>query len=124
MPRGGAHFSSSELDEVLGHYDIGTISKTTPLSAGDRRAPKKVIETDRGKFLLKRRPKGKDDSYHVAFAHTIQTYLGSKGFAIAPLVATSKQEYTALYLDNHAYELFCFVEGGRFNSWATPSRSF
>ena len=63
MPRGGAHFSSEELAEVLSHYDIGVIHQVKPLSAGDRRAPKMVVTSEQGKFLLKRRPKGKDDLY-------------------------------------------------------------
>ena len=36
MPRGGAHFSSEELAQVLSHYDIGVIHQVTPLTAGNR----------------------------------------------------------------------------------------
>ena len=79
MARGGAHFASDELAEVLGHYDIGTIKHAQTLSAGNRRAPKKIIVSEHGKYLLKRRPKGKDDAYHVAFAHAVQLYLEEKG---------------------------------------------
>ena len=85
MPRGGAHFSSEELAQVLSHYDIGVIHQAKPLSAGSRRAPKMVIASERGKFLLKRRPKGKDDLYHVAFSHAIQSRLSEMEFPLAPL---------------------------------------
>ena len=109
MPRGGAHFSSEELAQVLSHYDIGVIHQAKPLSAGNRRAPKMVITSERGKFLLKRRPKGKDDLYHVAFAHAIQSRLSEMEFPLAPFVATCDEKNTILHLNNHIYELFEFI---------------
>ncbi len=116
MPRGGAHFASEELAEVLNHYDIGAIKHAQTLSAGNRRAPKKIIVSESGKFLLKRRPKGKDDAYHVAFAHAVQLYLEEKGFPVAPLVTSSDRRDTALRLNDHAYELFHFVDGIRYDT--------
>jgi Ser/Thr protein kinase RdoA (MazF antagonist) len=118
MPRGGAHFSSEELAQVLSHYDIGVIHKAKPLSAGSRRAPKMVITSERGKFLLKRRPKGKDDLYHVAFAHAIQARLSEMEFPLAPLVATCDEKNTILHLNNRIYELFEFVSGSRYDGSA------
>jgi Ser/Thr protein kinase RdoA (MazF antagonist) len=116
MPRGGAHFAANELAEVLDNYDIGTIRHAETLSAGNRRAPKKIIISDRGKFLLKRRPKGKDDMYHVAFSHSVQLYLEEKRFPVAPLVASRDRSSTALRLGDHAYELFNFIEGIRYDT--------
>jgi homoserine kinase type II len=118
MPRGGAHFSSEELAQVLSHYDIGVIHQAKPLSAGSRRAPKLVITSERGKFLLKRRPKGKDDLYHVAFAHAIQSRLSEMEFPLAPLVATCDEKNTILHLNNRIYELFEFVSGSRYDGSA------
>jgi homoserine kinase type II len=118
MPRGGAHFSSEELAQVLSHYDIGVIHRAKPLSAGNRRAPKMVITSERGKFLLKRRPKGKDDLYHVAFAHAIQSRLSEMEFPLAPLMTTCDEKNTILHLNNHIYELFEFVTGSRYNGSA------
>jgi Ser/Thr protein kinase RdoA (MazF antagonist) len=118
MPRGGAHFSSEELAQVLSHYDIGVIHQAKPLSAGSRRAPKLVITSERGKFLLKRRPKGKDDLYHVAFAHAIQSRLSEMEFPLAPLVATCDEKNTILHLNNRIYELFEFVSGSRYDGTA------
>jgi Ser/Thr protein kinase RdoA (MazF antagonist) len=115
MPKGGAHFSSEELAQVLSHYDIGVIHQAKPLSAGSRRAPKMVIISEQGKFLLKRRPKGKDDLYHVAFAHAIQTHLAEKDFPVTSLVATCDENSTILQLNNHIYELFEFVTGSRYD---------
>jgi homoserine kinase type II len=115
MPRGGAHFASEELARVLSHYDVGVIHQVTPLSAGNRRAPKMVIISEQGKFLLKRRPKGKDDLYRVAFAHAVQTHLAKRDFPVTCLVPTCDEENTILHMDNHIYEFFKFVTGARYD---------
>ncbi|MHC4573440.1 MAG: phosphotransferase enzyme family protein [Planctomycetota bacterium] len=118
MPRGGAHFSGEELAQVLSHYDVGVIHQARPLSAGSRRAPKVVIISEQGKFLLKRRPKGKDDLYRVAFAHAVQNHLAQRGFPVTALVATRDENNTILQLDNHIYTLFKFVTGVRYDGSA------
>ena len=115
MPREGVNFTSQELEAVLSQYDIGTIKQTESLNVGNVHAPKKIISSDRGKFLLKRRARGKDDVYHVAYAHTIQMYLEKKGFPVAGLVPTRDQKNTGIYMDNHVYELFHFVPGSRYD---------
>jgi len=115
MPRGGAHFSTEELVRVLSHYDIGIILQVKPLSGGSRRAPKMVLISEQGKFLLKRRPKGKDDLYRVAFAHAVQSHLATKTFPVTSLLATRDKNNTVLQLDNHIYELFKFVTGSRYD---------
>jgi len=115
MPRGGAHFSSQELAQVLSHYDLGVIEHLEPLSAGNMRAPKMVIVSQFGKFLLKRRPKGKDDPYRVAFAHSVQNHLVQSGFPVARLVSVQDESNTILHLANHIYELFEFVVGCRYS---------
>jgi len=118
MIRGAAHFSSEELAQVLSHYDIGVIHQVTPLSAGNKRAPKMVIIADRGKFLLKRRPKGRDDFHRVAFAHAVQAHLIQRGFPVTSLTRTRDGDSTILQLNNHVYELFGFVSGVRYDGSA------
>jgi len=118
MPRGGAHFSSRELAEVLSRYDLGAIRQVKSLSAGNKRSPKMVVISERGKFLLKRRPKGKDDLYRVAFAHAVQTHLAKKAFPVTSLRATCDENNTILQLNNHIYELFKFVSGARYDGSA------
>ncbi len=113
MPTAGAQFTREELAEVLGHYDIGEITEAKSLLAGDVRALKAVITSENGRFLLKRRPRGKDDMTHVAFAHAMQTHLESRGFAVAGLIGTRKRGQTTLRLGGHTYELFRFVQGRR-----------
>jgi len=115
MPRGGAHFSTEELVRVLSHYDIGIILQVKPLSGGNKRAPKMAIVSEQGKFLLKRRPKGKDDLYRVAFAHAVQSHLAAESFPVTCLLATRDKNNTVLQLNNHIYELFQFVTGTRYD---------
>lgn len=115
MPRGGAHFSSNELATVLSHYDIGVIHELKPLSAGSRRTPKMAVTAEKGKFLLKRRPRGKDDLYRVAFAQAVQTHLSGKDFPLARLLSTCDEKNTLLQLDNHIYEFFEFITGVRYD---------
>lgn len=115
MVRGGAHFSSDELAKALSHYDLGVIHELEPLSAGNRRAPKVIVTSERGKFLLKRRPRGKDDLYRVAFAHAVQLHLREKRFPAASLIATRDEDNTILKVNEHIYELFQFVSGARYD---------
>jgi Ser/Thr protein kinase RdoA (MazF antagonist) len=118
MNRGGAHFSSEELVLVLSHYDIGVIQQVKPLYAGNKRAPKMVIISDKGKFLVKRRPHGKDDLYRVAFAHAVQAHLAKNNFPVTCLVETNDEHNTILQLNNHIYEFFKFVTGVRYDGSA------
>jgi Ser/Thr protein kinase RdoA (MazF antagonist) len=117
MPR-EAHFSSEELAQVLSHYNIGVIHQVTPLSVGNKRAPKLILASDKGKFLLKRRQHGKDDLYRVAFTHTVQTHLDARSFPVASLIETEDEKKTILQIENHIYELFEFVTGARYNGSA------
>jgi Ser/Thr protein kinase RdoA (MazF antagonist) len=115
MPRGGAHFSSEELVRVLSHYDIGVILQIKPLSGGNNRAPKMAIVSQQGKYLLKRRPKGKDDLYRVTFAHAVQSHLAAESFPVTSILTTRKDNNTILQLNHHIYELFKFVTGTRYD---------
>jgi homoserine kinase type II len=122
MPRGGAHFSSEELVKVLSHYDTGVVHGVSPLTGGSRRAPKVVVQADKGTFLLKRRPRAKDDLQRVAFAHTVQKHLAERGFPVPELLATVDDHVTALNLEDHIYEFFRFVEGSRYDGSAEAAR--
>ena len=118
MPRGGVKFSSAELAKVLSYYDVGIIHQAKTLTAGNRRAPKMVITSQQGKFLLKRRTKGKSDLHRVIFAHAIQTHLAQKGSPVAALIPTREDNNTMLQLDGHIYEFFKFISGIRYNGSA------
>jgi Ser/Thr protein kinase RdoA (MazF antagonist) len=122
MVRGGANFSSEELVRVLSHYDIGIVHRVQPLPVGNRRAPKVIVTADKGTFLLKRRPKGRDDLEKVDFAHAVQKHLAAKAFPVTSLLATMDEQGTALNMDNHIYEFFRYVEGSRYDGSAEATR--
>jgi Ser/Thr protein kinase RdoA (MazF antagonist) len=93
----------------------GPVHQARPLSAGGRRAAKTVILSERGGYLLKRRPKGKEDLSRVAFAHTVQTHLAQKNFPVTSLMVTRDKKNTILQLHNCIYELYEFVTGIRYD---------
>jgi Ser/Thr protein kinase RdoA (MazF antagonist) len=115
MVKGGAQFSMEELVRVLSHYDVGIVHRVKPLFGGNRRAPKVVVRADKGTFLLKRRPKGRDDLNVVMFAHAVQKHLAMHNFPVTDLLATGDENKTILTMDNHIYELFKFVSGTRYD---------
>ena len=111
-----AEFTSPEVSGVLRYYDIGTPRQIRSLSAGNRASPKLLVTTDRGVFVLKRRPKGKDDAQNVDFTHAVQDHLEAKGYPVAGLV-TTRDQASALYLTRHTYELFHFAYHVDPQSW-------
>jgi Ser/Thr protein kinase RdoA (MazF antagonist) len=122
MPRGGANFSSEELVRVLSHYDVGIVHRVKPLTAGNRRAPKVIIVADKGSYLLKRRPRGRDDLDRVALAHAVQKHLAGRSFPVTALLPTADEHTTALHMDNHIYEFFEFVAGTRYDASGEATR--
>lgn len=107
-------FSSEELAKVLSHYDLGIVADVREFPRGARAAAKVVLRTDRGKFLLKRRPVGKNDRYRVAFAHSLQLYLASKHFPLPHLIGTRENNNSMLRIGDSIYEAFEFIEGERY----------
>jgi Ser/Thr protein kinase RdoA (MazF antagonist) len=112
--RGGGQretFTVEELAVVLSHYDIGVIDSVTEFPRGSRKAPKLLIVSEQGKFLMKRRARGKDDPFKVAFCHAIQLYLASKQFPLPHLIGTRKDNNSMLQWRNGVYELFEYIPG-------------
>lgn len=104
-------FQTDELAIVLSHFDIGVIDSAVDFPRGSRKAPKLLITTDQGKFLLKRRAKGKDDPFKVAFCHAIQLHLASKQFPLPHLIGTKRDNNSMLQVRGNVYELFEFIPG-------------
>lgn len=104
-------FSSEEVAVVLSHYDIGILDSIVEFPRGSRKAPKLLIVSDQGKFLLKRRARGKDDPYRVAFSHAIQLFLANQQFPLPHLIGTKKDNNSLLQWRNGTYELFEFIPG-------------
>jgi len=109
-----ADLTPQELNAVLKHYALGSIRRADKQVKGSRRSPKVVLETDGGRFLLKRRARGRDHPMKVAFAHSVQQYLAEQGFPL-PRLVTAKDEDTMVIINERIYELFEFAEGETFD---------
>jgi homoserine kinase type II len=107
------HFGRDELAEVLSHYDIGVIRSAKEFSRGSRRAPKLLLETPRGRFLLKRRAAGRNDPGKVAFSHALLAHLQAQRFPVPALISTCDEPTSLLQLGGHVYEMFEYVPGDR-----------
>lgn len=104
-------FAADELAIVLSHYDLGVIESITEFPRGSRRAPKLLIAGEKGKFLLKRRARGKDEPQKVAFTHALQLYLTSKQFPLPRLIGTRRHNNSMLQTQGGVYELFEYISG-------------
>ncbi len=112
-PRRGdrEQFGVEELATVMSHFDIGIIESIVEYPRGSRKAPKLLIVSDQGKFLMKRRARGKDDPFKVAFSHALQMYLASKQFPLPHLIGTRKENNSMLQWRGGVYELFEYIPG-------------
>ena len=108
---GREQFAADELAIVMSNFDIGVIDSIVEYPRGSRKAPKLLISSEQGKFLLKRRARGKDDPFKVAFSHAIQLYLAAKQFPLPHLVGTKKSNNSMLQWRNTVYELFEYIPG-------------
>src|SRR5436190_11239463 len=104
-------FGPEELAIVLSHFDIGVIDSIVEFPKGSRKAPKLLIVSDQGKFLLKRRARGKDDPFKVAFCHALQLNLAAKQFPLPHLIGTKKDNNSMLQWRSGVYELFEYIPG-------------
>src|SRR3982750_2495885 len=108
---GRERFGAEELAVLLSHFELGIIESATEYPRGSRKAPKLLIVSDQGKFLLKRRAKGKDEPFRVAFCHAIQLYLAGKQFPLPHLIGTKRDNNSMLQWRNGVYELFEYISG-------------
>jgi len=102
--------TSEELAMALSNYDLGVVRSAKDFPRGAHGAAKLIIESDRGSYLLKRRPKGKDDPQHVAFAHAIQDYLAERSFPLPHLINTRSGSDSLLRIRDGVYELFEYID--------------
>jgi len=118
LPRksGYEKFESHELAIVLSHFDIGIIEKIKEFPRGSRKAPKLLLKTSKGPFLLKRRARGKDDAFKVAFCHQLQMFLTSKQFPLPHLMGTKGDNNSMLQWNDTVYELFEYIKGISYDS--------
>jgi len=113
---GRDRFSAEELAIVLSHFDIGTIEAIREFPRGSRKAPKLIIKTTSGTYLLKRLARGKDDPFKVAFCHNLQLYLADKQFPLPHLIGTRTDNNSMLQRKSSIYELFEYIKGISFDN--------
>ena len=108
-----AGLSSDEIAGILARYDVGTISSVRAYERGSSRAPKALIESDMGEFLLKRRAPGRDDPRRIKFEHTVHAELRKAGYPVAEIMASRRSRSTAISGSRGMYELFRFIRASR-----------
>lgn len=108
-------FARDELATVLTHYNVGVIQSAKEFSRGSRKAPKLLLQTPNGQYLLKRRAIGKDDPFKVAFAHALIAHLRDRGLPLPALIGTCDDQNSMLQLNGRVYEMFEFVPGHRYD---------
>ncbi|MEX0774249.1 MAG: phosphotransferase [Phycisphaeraceae bacterium] len=109
-------FVADELAIVLSHFDIGIIETIKEYPRGSRKAPKLLLRSDSGVYLLKRRARGKDDPFKVAFCHGIQLHLASRQFPLPHLIGTKRDNNSMLQLHGTIYELFEYIKGAGYDN--------
>ena len=107
-------FTTEEIAVTMSHFDIGLIDSLQEYARGSRKAPKLLIGSDQGRFLLKRRARGRDDPFKVAFTHAIQLHLANKQFPLPHLIGTRKENNSMFQWRGGVYELFEFIPGQGF----------
>lgn len=110
-----AKISKDQLNEVLSYYSIGNLRTIKPLKAGSDLAPKKIILTDEGIYVLKCRSNDKNDLKSIELAHKVNLFLRQNNFPVAAIIEPAKANQTYILRDNHIFELFCFIEGNRYS---------
>jgi len=108
-------FENHELQECLGHYDLGQVQSAQEFARGAHRAPKVIVQADRGRFLFKRRIVGRDDLAKIRFTHDIQRALAAQGFPLPALICT-REGQSLLVINGRFYEMFEFVTGQEYDA--------
>ncbi|MEO1512117.1 MAG: phosphotransferase [Planctomycetota bacterium] len=111
---GHNRFATGELAMACSHYELGVISSVREFRRGSRRSPKVVLETSRGRVLIKRRSVGQDTAQHVAFSHAVQERLRERSFPLARLIR-SREGRASLTIEGQVYEVFEFINGARYD---------
>jgi Ser/Thr protein kinase RdoA (MazF antagonist) len=104
-------FGAEELACCLSHYDLGVVFSIKEFARGSRRAPKVIVECQKGRFLFKRRNKGVEEIKKVAFTHQIQLRLAEQNFPLPHLLGTREDNNSMLMLHDRIYEMQEYIIG-------------
>ncbi len=117
-------FTKDEAQAALARYDLGDTRSIRDFPRGNPRSPKAVIETDRGRYLLKRRPPGSDPA-RVALGQHVHLRAHQRGVPTPAIIASREGDtLLRLPLDNATaiYELTAFIEGGPYPATVPAAR--
>ncbi len=109
-------YGPEELAIVLSHYDVGVIQALQEFRRGSRRAPKLIISSTEGAFLLKRRAPGRDDLVRVAMAHGVQEHLAKRQFPVPALIRRRDTHASFVRIGGRIYEMFEFIPGTKYDA--------
>ncbi|MCE9619373.1 MAG: phosphotransferase [Planctomycetes bacterium] len=109
-PAGGV--SLEEVNDALGQWEIGSVREIAPLTGGSRANPKMRIHSERGAFVLKRRPVQQTDLERIRFAHHALGTVAAAGLPVA-LPQPARDRSTFQVRPHGIYELFNFLGGER-----------
>ena len=104
-------FGTEELAICLSHYDLGVIESIREFPRGSRRSPKVIIQSEKGKYLFKRRMRGRDEVNKVIFTHQLQLFLAGQSFPLPHLIGTRGDNNSMLVHQGAIYEMFEYIEG-------------
>ena len=107
---------------MLSRYDLGAIKSIEKQLKGSRRSHKVIIDADKGRFLLKRRARGRDHPVKVAFSHAVQLHLIEKGFPLPRLIPVVDDGDTMVIVEDRLYEMFECVHGGTYSRTVRETR--
>ncbi len=113
--RSGEPFGTYELAIVLSHYELGRITAIQEFRRGSRRDPKLWIDTEGGRYILKRRGGKQDQVANVRFCHALQRQLYKQGYPAPRLVGTRGRNNSMLHWGGHVYEVSEYIDGEKYD---------
>ncbi|MDG2422671.1 MAG: phosphotransferase [Phycisphaerales bacterium] len=109
----GSELKTEEVISVLSHYDIGETRSIRVYFRGSSKSPKALIESDTGKFILKRRGPGRDDPRRIVYEHAVHDQLRDSGYPVVEIMHSSRSKSKVVRASSGIYELFRYVKASR-----------
>lgn len=104
--------SLEEIRDVSRAFGLPRPIEAEPIGRGSRLSAKSSLRAKGRRYMLKRRAPDQSGLERVEFLHAFQKHLSSSGVPV-PRLVTSLDGRTALPSPAGTYELFEWVEGGR-----------
>jgi len=105
----------TDLAIVVSHFNLGVIRAMVAVSRGAPGGVKYEVDSDRGRFLLKRRRESRDHLDRVTFVHAVEIALVEAGFPIPRLIGTARHHSSMVIHGGSVFELHEWVTGSRYD---------